>query len=77
MASGVKRPAEDEGSSSTSKQAPMAKKGHWSQGLLKSMEDPQLKVESDEKIAIIKDKYPKVRVEKEKTYLFDSKWPND
>ncbi|XP_066267242.1 aprataxin-like [Branchiostoma lanceolatum] len=38
-----------------------AKKGHWSMGLLSSMEDPALKVESDDKVVIIKDKYPKAR----------------
>ncbi|MPC23927.1 aprataxin-like [Portunus trituberculatus] len=38
-----------------------AKKGHWSQGLLESMNDPNLIVESDERIVIIKDKYPKAR----------------
>ena len=34
--------------------------GHWSQGLLASMDDPELKVDSDDKVVIIKDKYPKV-----------------
>lgn len=34
--------------------------GHWSQGLLSSMDDPELRVHSDDKITIIKDKYPKV-----------------
>lgn len=38
-----------------------AKKGHWAQGLLESMNDPNLIVESDERIVIIKDKYPKVK----------------
>ncbi|XP_068249699.1 aprataxin-like [Palaemon carinicauda] len=37
------------------------KKTHWSQGLLTSMNDPNLLVESDERIVIIKDKYPKAR----------------
>lgn len=50
-----KRPATD-----SSSQAP-AKKGHWSQGLLASINDPNLIVESDERVVIIKDKYPKVR----------------
>lgn len=40
---------------------PPAKKGHWSQGLLSSMNDPNLIVESDERVVIIKDKYPKVK----------------
>nr|XP_053649638.1 aprataxin-like [Cherax quadricarinatus] len=38
-----------------------AKKTHWSQGLLASMNDPDLVVESDERMVIIKDKYPKVK----------------
>ena len=44
------------------KPGPPAKKafGHWSQGLLASMDDPELKVDSDDKVVIIKDKYPKV-----------------
>lgn len=37
-----------------------SKKGHWSLGLKSSMEDPKLKVEEDDKLVIIKDKYPKV-----------------
>ena len=42
--------------------APPKKKpfGHWSQGLLSSMDDPELKIESDDKVVVIKDKYPKV-----------------
>ena len=35
--------------------------GHWSMGLKASMDDPDLQVESDDKVVIIKDKYPKVR----------------
>ena len=34
--------------------------GHWSRGLLASMDDPELKVTEDDKVVIIKDKYPKV-----------------
>ena len=34
--------------------------GHWSQGLLASMTDPELVVESDDICTVIKDKYPKV-----------------
>ncbi|XP_074655094.1 aprataxin-like [Tubulanus polymorphus] len=43
--------------------APAAKKapGHWSQGLLASMNDPELVVSEDEQIVIIKDKYPKAK----------------
>ncbi|XP_041347356.1 aprataxin-like [Gigantopelta aegis] len=42
---------------------PRAKKhvGHWSTGLQTSMEDPELRLDSDDKIVIIKDKYPKAR----------------
>lgn len=54
-----KRPAPTD--SNTLLKPPYKKKGHWSQGLLASMSDPNLVVESDERIVIIKDKYPKVR----------------
>ena len=56
--SSVKRKIESQNAS----KGPPAKKpfGHWSQGLLASMDDPELKVDSDDKIVIIKDKYPKV-----------------
>jgi len=38
------------------------KKHHWSAlGLLKSMEDPECKVKEDNKIVVIKDKYPKAQ----------------
>jgi len=33
----------------------------WSQSLLKSLDDPNLKVMEDEKITVIKDKFPKAR----------------
>ena len=55
MAANLKRkPAQDGG--------PSAKKttGPWNMGLKESMKDPELKVDEDEKIVIIKDKYPKV-----------------
>ncbi|CAK9802780.1 APTX [Anthophora plagiata] len=35
------------------------KKHHWATGLLVSMEDPQLKVKEDDRVIVIKDKYPK------------------
>ncbi|KAG1698546.1 Aprataxin [Nymphon striatum] len=38
-----------------------SKKMHWSLGLKTSMEDPNLKVEEDDKVVIIKDKYPKAK----------------
>ncbi|XP_063739506.1 aprataxin isoform X2 [Eleginops maclovinus] len=35
--------------------------GHWSQGLNTSMQDPKMQVYKDEKVVVIKDKYPKAR----------------
>ncbi|XP_075460561.1 aprataxin isoform X2 [Ascaphus truei] len=35
--------------------------GHWSQGLKVSMKDPAMQVFKDDKIVVIKDKYPKAR----------------
>ncbi|XP_030421914.1 aprataxin isoform X6 [Gopherus evgoodei] len=35
--------------------------GHWSQGLKISMQDPEMQVYKDERVVIIKDKYPKAR----------------
>ncbi|XP_028319238.1 aprataxin [Gouania willdenowi] len=35
--------------------------GHWSQGLKSSMQDPKLQVYKDDKVVVIKDKYPKAR----------------
>ncbi|ELT97774.1 hypothetical protein CAPTEDRAFT_132902 [Capitella teleta] len=40
---------------------PLKKSGHWSQGLKASMDDPELVVEEDDRLVIIKDKYPKAR----------------
>ncbi|XP_072179886.1 aprataxin-like [Diadema setosum] len=40
---------------------PVKKKGHWSLGLLDSMNDPALQIFSDEEVVVIKDKYPKAR----------------
>ncbi|KAK4309566.1 hypothetical protein Pmani_018828 [Petrolisthes manimaculis] len=51
-----KRPAPTDSSS-----LKPVKKTHWSQGLLASINDPNLIVESDDRIVIIKDKYPKAR----------------
>lgn len=45
--------------SSTDATAP--KKHHWTSGLLVSMEDPELKVKEDDKVVVIKDKYPKAQ----------------
>ena len=36
------------------------KPSHWSQGLKQSMVDQEMQVYKDEKVVIIKDKYPKV-----------------
>lgn len=38
------------------------KKGHWVMSMLNSVDDPQLFVEDDEKITVIKDKYPKAEI---------------
>lgn len=38
-----------------------AKTDHWSAGLLKTMEDPESIVKKDNKIVVIKDKYPKAQ----------------
>ncbi|XP_057699263.1 aprataxin isoform X2 [Corythoichthys intestinalis] len=35
--------------------------GHWSQGLKTSMHDPNMQVYKDDKVVVIKDKYPKAR----------------
>lgn len=35
--------------------------GHWSQGLKASMQDPKMQVYKDERVVVIKDKYPKAR----------------
>lgn len=64
MSAGLKR---THGSPNSSPDPCIKKKhnvpGHWSMGLLASMEDPKLRVEADDKIVIIKDKYPKVKNE--------------
>lgn len=44
-----------------SSEGPPAKKNHWSGGLLASMQDPELKVLEDDKVIVIKDKYPKAK----------------
>ncbi|KAL6256246.1 hypothetical protein P5V15_012362 [Pogonomyrmex californicus] len=38
-----------------------AKKHHWTAGLLQSIEDPECKIKEDDKIVVIKDKYPKAQ----------------
>ncbi|OAD57226.1 Aprataxin [Eufriesea mexicana] len=37
------------------------KKTHWATGLLVSMEDPEYRVKEDDKVVVIKDKYPKAQ----------------
>lgn len=39
---------------------PAKKKGFWALGLLDSMKDPALQHFTDDKVVVIKDKYPKV-----------------
>lgn len=34
-------------------------KGHWSMGLLNSLDDPELFVQADDLVTVIKDRYPK------------------
>jgi len=45
----------------TTDESATAKKHHWSAGLLKSIEDPECKVREDDKIVVIRDKYPKAQ----------------
>ncbi|XP_076241304.1 aprataxin [Calliopsis andreniformis] len=44
-----------------SNDATAPKKHHWATGLLVSMEDPELRVKEDDKVVVIKDKYPKAQ----------------
>lgn len=44
-----------------STEASVPKKHHWTMGLLISMEDPELKVKEDDRVIVIKDKYPKAQ----------------
>jgi hypothetical protein len=50
-----KRHQEDEDAKTGKKIA-----NYWSMGLLSSMKDPELQIKEDDKVVIIKDKYPKV-----------------
>nr|XP_033331958.1 aprataxin [Megalopta genalis]XP_033331959.1 aprataxin [Megalopta genalis] len=45
----------------TSTDVTAPKRHHWATGLLVSMEDPALKVKEDDKVVVIKDKYPKAQ----------------
>jgi aprataxin len=61
MAEGASEKRKHENEKSKKDENPKKKfAGHWSQGLLSSMDDPELIVEKDDKMTIIKDKYPKV-----------------
>ena len=61
MAEGVSKKRKHDNENSKNNDKPFKKfPGHWSQGLLSSMNDPELIVEKDDKMTIIKDKYPKV-----------------
>ena len=45
----------------TSSDAQPGKKRHWREGLLETMEEPESIVRKDDKIVVVKDKYPKAR----------------
>ena len=64
-ARGTKRKSDDESDMKSKVQKPNA---FWQQGLLSSMNDPDLQVFTDEKITVIKDKYPKVNRIFQKVY---------
>ncbi len=49
------------GDEPVSKRKPPKPGGHWSQGLLNSMTDPEKTVKEDDKCVVIKDAYPKAR----------------
>lgn len=57
----MKRSRGPAGSGATPKRPAPAAVGHWSHGLLQSMRDPEVIVQSDEKVVMIRDKYPKAR----------------
>ncbi|XP_071447380.1 aprataxin [Hetaerina americana] len=55
---GTKRTSNDQVHASAKKKP----NGHWSKGLLSSMADPDLIVEEDDLMTVIKDKYPKAEI---------------
>lgn len=57
MSKGVKRECEDEAGNKAKKPGI----GHWANGLITAMEDPNLKVLDDDQVVVIKDKYPKAK----------------
>ncbi|XP_045178329.2 aprataxin-like [Mercenaria mercenaria] len=62
MAEGVSKKRKVENEKRENDKKPVKKfAGHWSQGLLDTMNDPEFIVESDDKMTIIKDKYPKAK----------------
>lgn len=59
MSKGIKRLTEGETGSQ-----PEAKKpafGHWANGLLAAMYDPNLRVYADDRVVVIRDRYPKAK----------------
>ncbi|XP_067003124.2 uncharacterized protein [Anabrus simplex] len=54
---GTKRQYEDEGKDSSSKKST----GFWALGLISAMKDPNLIIEEDEEVVVIKDKYAKAK----------------
>ncbi|KAJ1529425.1 hypothetical protein ONE63_006204 [Megalurothrips usitatus] len=57
MSKSLKRQSEDDAGNEAKK--PVV--GHWANGLLTAMEDPNLRIFSDSKVVVIKDKYPKAK----------------
>ncbi|KAK3928733.1 Aprataxin [Frankliniella fusca] len=57
MSKSVKRGSEDVSGNTAKKPCT----GHWANGLLSAMEDPNLRVYGDEQVVVIKDKYPKAQ----------------
>ncbi|KAK3601332.1 hypothetical protein CHS0354_011934 [Potamilus streckersoni] len=53
-----KRKMKDDDSDGLPKKKPTQ---YWNQGLLSSIDDPELRVDADDKVVIIRDKYPKAK----------------
>lgn len=53
-----KRKSDSENNKSSKKKP---NNSHWALGLLDSMNDPELQVDTDDKVVVIKDKYPKAK----------------
>lgn len=56
------QPASHPPKSKPGMQDDISKSSHWSQGLKSSMSDSSMQVFKDDKVVVIKDKYPKVRI---------------